>query len=307
MYKIVICIPTYRRPLLLKKLVRSISKCNIDASLIKDFTMIVVDNDEGKTAMPAINELKEELDSFANKITYVNYPLKGLANVRNELIRNALLLNPDYITFVDDDEYVSPEWLNELVKTITVNKADIVLGPVVSIIDNKVPGYVSCWHERQNYPNNTKLEFIRSGNLIIDTKSFLEKNVWFDTRFNTTGAEDVFFGSQMLKKGAKIYWAANAVAYEPVPESRTNLKWLMKRKYNGAANFTVILKLEKNYPALVKKALVNVAYFISGSLALLIVPFPIKNKYWSVVKISESIGGFAGLLNLQLHEYGKNK
>jgi succinoglycan biosynthesis protein ExoM len=303
MNKIAICIPTYRRPLLLKKLVLSISKCNIDASLIKNFSIIIVDNDEGATALPVIQELKAELHSFVNTITYVNYPLKGLSNVRNELIRNALLLKPDYIAFIDDDEYVSPEWLNELVKTITVTNADIVLGPVISVLDNKVPGYVSCWHERQNYPNNTKLDFIRSGNLIIDTKSFLEKNVWFDPRFNATGAEDVFFGSQMLKKGANIYWAANAIAYEPVPENRTRLKWLMKRKYNGAANFTVILKLEKNYPGLLKKALVNVVYFISGSIALLLVPFPIKNKYWSVVRISESIGGFAGLLNLQLHEY----
>jgi succinoglycan biosynthesis protein ExoM len=307
MHQIVICIPTYKRPLLLKKLVQSISKCNIDASLIKDFTMIVVDNDEGKTAMPVINELKVELDSFANKLTYVNYPLKGLANVRNELIRNALLLNPDYITFVDDDEYVSPEWLNELVKTITINKADIALGPVISIVDDNVPRYVSYWHQRQNYPNNTRLDFLASNNLIIDIKSFLEKNIWFDTRFNSTGAEDVFFGSQMLKKGAKIIWAANAIVYEPVPENRTKLKWLMKRRYNGAANFTVILKLEKNYPGLIRKVLVSIAYFISGSLALLIVPFPFKGKYWGVVKISEGIGGFAGLLNLQLNEYAKSK
>ena len=302
MYQIVICIPTYKRPLLLKKLVLSISKCNIDVSLIKDFTIIIVDNDEGKTAMPAVNELKEELDSLTNKITYVNHPIKGLANVRNELIRNALLLNPDYIALVDDDEYVSPEWLNELVKAITVNKGDIVLGPVVSLFKN-VPGYLTGWLQRKNYPNNTKLDFLASNNLMIDTKSFLEKNVWFDTRFNTTGAEDVFFGSQMLRKGAKIYWAANAIVYEPIPESRTKLSWLMKRKYNGAANFTVILKLEKNYPALVKKVLVSVAYFISGSIALLILPFPIKSKYWGVVKISEGIGGFAGLLNLQLHAY----
>jgi succinoglycan biosynthesis protein ExoM len=307
MYQIAICIPTYRRPLLLKKLVLSISKCNIDVSLIKNFTIIIVDNDDCKTAFPVVNELKKELDSLADKIIYVNHPVKGLSNVRNELIRNALLLNPDYIAFVDDDEYVAPEWLNELVKTITVNKADIVLGPVISVFDNNASRYISYWHERQNYPNNTKLDFIRSGNLIIDTKSFLEKNVWFDTRFNSTGAEDVFFGSQMLRKGAKIYWAANAIAYEPVPENRTKLKWLMKRKYNGAAMFTVILKLEKNYLGLLKKVLVNVAYFITGSIALLIVPFPIKKKYWGVVKISESIGGFAGLLNLQLHAYAKSE
>src|SRR3954463_9817131 len=145
MHQIAICIPTYRRPLLLKKLVLSISKCDIDASLIKDFTIIIVDNDDCKTAISVVDELKEELHSFTNKITYVNYPVKGLSNVRNELIRNALLLNPDYIAFVDDDEYVSTEWLNELVKTITVNKADIVLGPVISLVNHNASRYVTSW------------------------------------------------------------------------------------------------------------------------------------------------------------------
>ena len=307
MYQIAICIPTFRRPLLLKKLVQSISKCNIDATLIKDFTIIIVDNDDCKTAISVVDELKKELHSFTNKITYVNYPVKGLSNVRNELIRNALSLKPNYIAFVDDDEYVSPEWLNELVKTITVNKADLVLGPVISLVNHNASRFVASWLQRQNYPNNTKLGFLASNNLIIDTKSFLEKDIWFDPRFNATGAEDVFFGSQMLKKGAKIYWAANAIVYEPIPENRTKLKWLLKRKYNGAANFTVILKLEKNYFGLLRKVLVSVAYFISGSVALLIILFPFKRKYWGVVKISESIGGIAGLLNLQLHEYGKSK
>src|SRR4051794_24157500 len=166
MYQIAICIPTYKRPLLLKKLVQSISKCNIDASLIKDITITVVDNDESKTACPVVSELKGEIAPIANKIFYLTYPIKGLSNVRNESIRNALKLNPDFIVFVDDDEFVTSEWLNEMVKTITINKADLVIGPVISLLNTNASKYVSCWLERPNYPNNTKLDFIRSGNLI---------------------------------------------------------------------------------------------------------------------------------------------
>ena len=41
------------------------------------------------------------------KLHYHNYPIKGLSNVRNEIMEKALLLDPDFVVFVDDDEYVT--------------------------------------------------------------------------------------------------------------------------------------------------------------------------------------------------------
>jgi hypothetical protein len=67
------------------------------------------------------------------------------------------------------------------------------------------------------------------------------------------------------------------------------------------------LKLEKNYFGLLKKTLINVAYFLIGGMALVVMPFPIKWKYWGILKISESIGGFAGLFGIRFHEYAKDR
>ena len=69
-------------------------------------------------------------------------------------------------------------------------------------------------------------------------KSLIAKNVWFDPRFNNTGGEDYYFGIMMIKKGASIYWASEAIVYETVPEDRANLKWLIKRYYSGANTYT---------------------------------------------------------------------
>src|SRR5690242_19543188 len=103
MYNISICIPTYKRLLMLEKLIISITKCNLDRSLIKDINIIIVDNDAERSAEKKVEELSMLQKKNIYKLQYHTYPIKGLSNVRNELIRNALLLNPDFSVFVDDD------------------------------------------------------------------------------------------------------------------------------------------------------------------------------------------------------------
>lgn len=302
MYNIAICIPTYKRPLMLKNLVLSINRCDLNKSLIANINIIIVDNDIDKTAEKTVFELKERFYGFL-KINYHNYPVKGLSNVRNELLKKALELNPDFIVFIDDDEYASVEWLNELVEAIIINNGDMAMGPVISVFDSSVSKYISCWFERPIYQNNTKIESIATNNLIIKTDSLLKNKIWFDSRFNKTGSEDSYFGVQMIKKGAVIYWAANAIVYETIPKDRTNIIWVMKRRYRSAANFVYILKLEKQYSKLFKKFMVSLIYVISGTIALIILILPVKRRLWGILKIAEGIGGLLGLINIRYDAY----
>lgn len=302
MYNLAICIPTYKRLFLLKGLIISILNCNIDKSLIENVNIIVVDNDIDRSAEDIENELSESIKGVF-KLNYYNYPLKGLSNVRNELIAKALLLNPDFLVFIDDDEYVTGEWLNELLRVITRNSGDMAIGPVLSVFNTKISRYISYWFRRSDYSDNTELKYIRTGNLIINAKSILKYEVRFDERFNRTGSEDTYFGIQMLKKGATCFWASNAVAYEVIPETRATLKWLIRRKYRAATTVIFIRKLEKDYFGITKKFLGSFFYIFSGIAALIILPFPVHGKYWGIIKLSEGIGGFAGILDLKYYEY----
>lgn len=302
MYSISVCIPTYKRPKLLKKLIASISQCNTNKSLIKNVNIIIVDNDIDRTAEQTVSEIKKRIPR-PYKIAYHNFPVRGLSNVRNELLKNAFLLNPDFLVFVDDDEYVTLEWLNELVKTIIANNGDLTLGPVISLMGNNVSRYISCWFERPNYKNNTIVNSIATNNLIIKTDSLLKYKIWFDHRFNKTGAEDSYFGQQMLKQGAMAYWAAKAIVYETVPGRRANIRWLIKRFYNGANTYTYILKIEKEYLKLVKKILTSLVYIIAGICTLVIILIPVRRKFWGLLKLSEGVGGIAGSFSLKYYEY----
>jgi GT2 family glycosyltransferase len=287
---------------MLNKLVQSIIECNLDRALIKQVNIIVVDNDVEKTAELLINELKEQFYG-SYKIDYFNHPVKGISNVRNELIKKSWLSNPDFIVFIDDDEYVTKEWLNELVETIIDNNADAVRGPVLAKIDETIPDYISCWFKRESYPNNSQINTLTTGNLIMKLSSLKKYNVWFDNRFNYTGSEDSFFGIQIMKKGATIYWADNAIVYETIPGCRANLKWLIKRFYNGANTYTIILRLEGRKMELAKKIFISLIYIIAGICAFIFIPIPIKKKYWGIIKLSEGVGGLAGLINIKYYEY----
>jgi len=306
MYNIVIGIPTYKRPVMLKKLILSIIGCNINKSLIKDINIIIVDNDIDKTAEIVVKELKDKFNGIY-KLNYYNYSVKGLSNVRNELFKKALAFNPDYIVGIDDDEYPTSDWLNQLLLAIIALKAEIVLGPVIPVFEDKVSPYISYWFKYPDLENFKRINFFWTSNFIIRTDFLLKQKIKFDERFNTIGSEDSYFGVKALKSGARICWANNAIAYETIPAKRAKLKWLIRRRYNGAITFTYILKLEKTYFGLLKKTIVSAANFLSGSMALAGTPFPFRWKYWGLLKISEGIGGFAGLFGIHFHEYAKDR
>ena len=302
MYKVAIGIPTYKRPEMLKELILSIAACRIDSSVINDLYVNIVDNDEQMSASQIVRDLTFKLREQL-KICYFNYPIRGLSNVRNELLRRAFALNPDFIVFVDDDEIVIEEWLNEMVKTIIRNNGDMVMGPVVPSLADKGSNPLSCWIERPSYPDNTRLNFIRTGNLIINVRSLMEKGIWFDERFNFTGGEDSYFGIQMIRKGATIYWAAGGIVYETIQEDRANIKWLRRRYYNGANIYTRILILDKQYFKLIKKILISLYYILAGIFKTVFSLIQGRNRYWGLLKLSEGFGSIAGLFMIKYEEY----
>lgn len=287
---------------MLKNLLLSIIECRIDATLISDVLINILDNDLDKTASSIIEELSYKVKQPFN-LYYSHFPVKGLANVRNELLKKALGQNTQFIIFIDDDEYPDSEWLNELLTTIITNNADMALGPVIPVFDNNVSKSVSYWFERQHFTENSRIKTLATNNLILKIDSLQKYNVWFDSRFNFTGSEDSYFGMQMRKKGAITYWAANAIVYENIPEERTHLFWLMKRKYRGATNFIYKLKLEKQYFKILLKTVYSFIYIFSGIIALLLLIFPIKWRLWGLLKVSEGVGGVAGILNHRPTEY----
>lgn len=302
MNNIVIGIPTYKRPVMLEKLILSIYVSQINQNLIGAINIVVVDNDKERTAASVIRELKNKC-VLPFTLHYFNYPKKGLTHVRNEIIKQSLNFKTDYIAFVDDDEYVTENWLNELMKTMIDMNADIVLGPNLPVFEKEIPEYISRWFYVHNFETNTQMELVESNNLLIKSKFLIDHNLRFDSRFDQTGGEDTFFGVQAIQKGARIFWSHDAIVYETIPEKRATLKWLMRRIYRSASTFTYILKLQKSYLMIMRKFVISIIYLIFGIFGLVLLPFSSQYKYLGLIKICEAFGGFAGMINIRYKEY----
>ena len=306
MHHIAICIPTYRRPSMLQKLVLSIYALRVDEDLIRKISIVIVDNDAEQTAYNTVSNLRSDAKLF--DLRYHCNPVKGLVNVRNALIREALYLNPDFLAFIDDDQFVSSEWLSEMINTLVSTRGDLAIGPVIPVFEKRVPSWISCWFRHHQIRDQTPINFLETGNLTIRA-SYLEANpeLRFDRRFNTTGAEDSYFGVQVIKKGTKIWWSAKAKTFETIPPQRAKINWLIRRSYRGANTFSFIILLEREYLKIAKKITINFIYFFIGTIALILTPLHIKYRYFGLLKLAESAGGFTGLFKLKYHEYKKGR
>lgn len=302
MIHLVIGIPTYKRPIMLRKCLNSIIENQIDAGLLGEIDILVVDNDVELSA----KEVVFDIQSNVKKPFCIQYnPMsdRGLSRVRNEILTKAINLDSDFIIFIDDDEFASKMWLNELIEKAVNLKADMVLGRVIPVFEKKINEGLKYWFKYPNFRDGISIDFLITHNLIIRSQFIIDNALSFDLRFNITGGEDSFFGIQALNKGAKVFFARYALVYETIPEKKSNLKWLIKRYFRVASTFIHVLKLEKKYILLFKKFLVSIVYLIMGIPALFLLFFPIKFKFWGVIKISESIGGFAGIININYQEY----
>ncbi|MBM1105814.1 glycosyltransferase family 2 protein [Aurantibacter crassamenti] len=302
MNHLVIGIPTYKRPAMLAKLVDSIYQCNIDGKLIQTIDILVVDNDSERSAAETAQILKKNCPLNFNFI-YHNYAIKGLSHVRNEILAKAIQLNSDYIIFVDDDEFVTKDWLNELVGLADKNKADIVQGPNIPVFEDKIKDSIAVNFSYLDFDHNQAISDFESNNVLLKTQFIIENDLTFDERFNITGGEDSYFGVVATQKKAKNYWSKKAIVYETIPSNRANLKWLIKRTFRGASTYTYILKLKKDFMQMVKKFFISLAYLLTGIITLPLALIPFNKRYWGILAIADSLGALAGMFSLRYNEY----
>lgn len=100
--KIDVCIATYKRPQLLKKLLLSLVGQETGGEF--SFSIIVTDNDAQRSAEPVVREL----NASGQKIIYAVEPEQNISLARNKSLSFA---TGDYIATIDDDEYADPRWL----------------------------------------------------------------------------------------------------------------------------------------------------------------------------------------------------
>ena len=216
-----ICIATHRRPAGLERLLTSL----VEQRGAPPFRVVVVDNDAARSGEAAANRFRDRLE-----LSYLAEPVRGLSRVRN---RATAAVQTDYLAFIDDDEWATPEWLAGLTRTAAAFNADVVIGTVKQVFEDGVAEFIrGCGlFDSPARVDGATLPWYatRCGNALVRREALPDPLAPFSTRFDLVGGEDVDLFKRMIDRGARVVAAANADVYESRPLHRANLRWVMRR------------------------------------------------------------------------------
>jgi len=276
---LVLCICTYRRPDSLSKLLNTLPELKLPEPLLKGrFSVVVVDNHAEAEGLAACEALQQN-----------NYPLPlialaesgdGISAARNTAVTTALSLKPDWLAFLDDDEWPESQWLEQLLHIQSEHNADLVGGPTCPVFPDHAPAQLL---DNQYYgadlqlPDGAACQLQAGGNFLIKASVF---NAFtppvFHPSFAQSGGEDLAFFTQAAAKGFSMHWAANAIVHEPVPASRLQPEWLKHRIITIHNSRVRVMQLLQPgiMPALMRVLKTIGLGVLAAGLTLLSVPLP---------------------------------
>ena len=235
----VICVPTFRRPEMLRATLESLVAQQTSVA----FAVVVVDNDA---------EAKEGLGIA--RAFFADGRLKGFVATEDRQgnvhainaafgMARAAFPAVEYFLMIDDDEIAAPIWLDQMIAAARGGNADVVGGPVFPIFPADVK---AAFRDHPVYwPTYSKTGPVPmiygTGNCLITRRVFEGlANASFDPAFNFLGGGDTEFFTRCRKAGFKFHWRHEAIVSEQVTPNRLTLGWVLRRSIaTGVINYRI--------------------------------------------------------------------
>jgi glycosyltransferase involved in cell wall biosynthesis len=301
--KILVGIPSYRRPDGLRRLLASIEALTgLDGKQVEVF---VADNDA--ETCEATRVCAELQSTFRWPLTCDIGAERGISAARNAILDEARKSSANRIAMIDDDEVVTPDWLHQLLETQSRFDADVVGGPVYFDFEEEPSMAVRrCGvFDTVSWAEGIVSVVGATNNLLLNCPS-LERAGWprFDASFGLTGGEDTEFFARLRECNFRFAWNPSAVARETVPPNRVRPLWALRRRYRVGMNNLRIARMHGGLPAASLSLAKAVMLLGSAPICspLLIVP---SRSLWILGKWSQSFGKLAAIFGRQYWEYAK--
>jgi glycosyltransferase involved in cell wall biosynthesis len=248
--RVTVCIAAYRRPEALDRLLSSLASIDTttsDGGQV-ELSVIVVDNDASATAESVVVRHRSRLPD----LMYAVEPRKGFAQALNRLVALALdppRATPDFLAFVDDDNWVDPSWLRAFL-SCAARMQCVYVGPMVPHFEEGVPGWIEDgrFFERPRHPSGTRIRFAVTGNLLVPASvlASFEGGRIFERALDLGSVllgPDTLFSILVHQLGHEIRWCDEALVRTGVSRERTSARWLVKRAFAHGAAYSQVTRI----------------------------------------------------------------
>jgi glycosyltransferase involved in cell wall biosynthesis len=291
--RVVLCIPTFKRPKMLAQLLDAVAQLQTAAEV----SVLVADNDaENHAGLDLCHQMRD----YRWPLKAVIAEKRGIAQVRNVLIEEALKTRCDFVAMIDDDEWPEPGWLDAFLAGAHQTRADVLQGSILFGQDGAADG-----HGDIRRPTGPIAMLQGAGNLLIRRAVLEEMQApWFDPAFALSGGEDREFFVRLDRAGKRFAWVDEARAHGDIPATRASLSWLLAHAYSvGNSDMLVLLKYR---PGPVRMAVeltkILAALLLSPLAAAILVASP-NRRALALQKLLRACGKLSALAGRRYNEY----
>jgi succinoglycan biosynthesis protein ExoM len=226
MSRVLIAIPTFRRPALLHRLLRGIAEISTPHGCSVE--VLVMDNDSTPSARDLVVGIAEH---FPFPLSYAHVSEPGLSAVRNFGLERGRRF--DFLAMIDDDEIPQRQWLVELFNVQAATLGDAVIGFVPTVLPDDAPRWLrrARFFDHPSYPDRTLIRDGYTGNCLLRMSSIERLNLAFDRALNFAGGEDLLFFRQLADRGGRLAYAAHAIAEESIGADRASAAYVIRLNF----------------------------------------------------------------------------
>ena len=295
--KLLIGIPTHKRPELLRLCLDSIAA---QRGELPEIEVFIADNDPG--GMQGLAVVEQLAVRFPYPLSGVAVAQPGISAVRNAILDEARRRKADFIAMIDDDVRADRWWLSKLFAKSAETGSDIFAGPVFFDFPEGTSDFLRTAFLGGS-PLSGPIDLINgTTGVLIDAKT-LDASGWptFDPAFGLTGGGDKEWFSRLKGMGARFEWVSDAHVFETVPPSRANLKWFLKRRYRYGIDDIRIDRLHGT-PASRFVLIAQALGLLALSPLLLPLLFTDRRYVW-LGRFARALGRLCAPFGVKFHEY----
>ena len=226
--KVSVIVTVYNVENYLRKCLDSLVKQNFE----EKYEIIVVNDESKDGSQDIIDEYKKE---YKDKIKSYEKKNGGVSLARNFGMEKA---SGEYITFIDGDDYVSPDYIKKMYDKITEDKADVVICDFYKAFDDRLEDIKALTKEDLLFANPSVWAKLYKKSL------FADNNISFTAGVNYAEDLEVFLKLNLhIKKYS--YVEETLIYYVQRPDSITNEQKFNNNKLDVFKTFDSVIRYYK--------------------------------------------------------------